>query len=149
MAAAVPLRGQRLLVRRVCVLSFGGEPLTTRVKAFWNDCVRGPGSDCATEVDLAKAGLIWSDEVRGIRGNFLGLIDKEGRTIQFYFDSDVPDDVDDARHLRIVLVDFPQPDRKGSYSAQVTIGDVHQLIEKVFKFGADYRHFGSLNFTPS
>jgi hypothetical protein len=107
------------------------------MKAFWNDCGRGPGSDSAAEVDLAEAGLIWSDEVRGVRGNFLGLIDVEGRTIQFYFDSDIPEDVDDARHLKIVLMDFPQPDATGSYSAHVTIGEVHGLIEKAFKAGAD------------
>jgi hypothetical protein len=118
------------------------------MKAFWSDCGRGPGSDSAKEVDLTGAGLIWSDEVRGVQGNFLGLIDDQGRTIQFYFDEDIPDDVDDAGHLKIVLMDFPQPDRKGSYATHVTIAEVHGLIAKAFKVGADHRQFGSLTFVP-
>jgi hypothetical protein len=118
------------------------------MRAFWNDCGRGPSSDSAKEVGLAEAGLIWSDEVRGVRGNFLGLIDDQGNTIQFYFDAGIPDDVDDASHLRIVLMDFPQPDQKGSYAAHVTIGEVHGLIERAFKVGADYRRFGNLTFMP-
>ena len=119
-----------------------------RMKAFWNDCGRGRSSDSAKEVNLTEAGLIWSDEVRGVQGNFLGLIDDRGRTIQFYFDDSIPDDVDDAGDLRIVLMDFSQPDRKGSYAAHVTIGEVHRLIEKAFKVGADYRLFGSLTLMP-
>lgn len=118
------------------------------MKAFWNDCGRGPSADCAKEVDLNEAGLIWSDKVHGAQGNFFGLIDDQGNTIQFYFDNGIPDDVDDASYLGIVLMDFPQPDQKGSYAAHVTIGEVHGLIEKAFKVGADYRQFGSLAFLP-
>jgi hypothetical protein len=118
------------------------------MKAFWNDCGRGPSSDSAKEVNVVEAGLIWSDEVRGVRGNFFGLIDEQGNTIQFYFDAGIPDHVDDASHLSIVLMDFPQWDRKGSYATHVAIGEVHGLIEKVFKVGADYRKFGNLEFTP-
>ncbi len=92
------------------------------MKAFWNDCGREPRSDSAEEVNLSEARSIWTDEVHGVQGNFLGLIDDQGNTIQFYFDAGIPDDVDDAGHLRIVLMDFPQPDRKGSYAAHVTIG---------------------------
>jgi len=118
------------------------------MKTFWNDCGRGPNSDSAQEVNLTEAGLIWSDEVRGVEGNFLGLIDDQGRTIQFYFEDSIPNDVEDATHMKIVFMDFPEPERKGSYGAQVTIGDVHGLIEKAFKVGADHRQFGQLAFRP-
>lgn len=116
------------------------------MRAFWNDSGRGLGSDSAKEVDLKEAGLIWSDEVRGVEGNFFGLIDDQENTIQFYFDAGVPDHIDDASHLEIVLMDFPRPEKNGSYSVRVTIGEVHRLIEKAFKVGADYRYFGDLNF---
>jgi hypothetical protein len=118
------------------------------MKAFWNDCGRGPNSDAAKEVDLNEARLIWSDKVRGVQGNFLGLIDSQGNTIQFYFDVGIPDNVDDASHLRIVLMDFPQPARKGSCALHVTIMEVQELIEKAFQVGADYRQFGNLTFMP-
>ncbi len=118
------------------------------MKAFWNDCGRGLTSDSAREVNLEEAGLIWSDEVRGVKGTFFGLIDDQGNTIQFYFDAGIPDHADDAGHLRIVLMDFPQPEKNGSYAAHVTIGEVHGLIEKAFKLGADYRKFGNVNFMP-
>ena len=118
------------------------------MKAFWNDCGRGPASDSAKEVDLQEARLIWSDEVRGVKGNFFGLIDDQGNTIQFYFDAGIPDHVDDAGQLGIVLMDFPRPEEKGSFSAKVTIGEVHGLIEKAFKNGADYREYRGVSFTP-
>jgi hypothetical protein len=51
------------------------------MKAFWNDRGRGPGSKSAKEVDLREAGLIWLDEVRGVKGNFFGLVDADGNTI--------------------------------------------------------------------
>lgn len=116
------------------------------MKAFWNDCGEGLSSDSAKEVGLKEADLIWSDEVHGVEGNFFGLIDDQGNTIQFYFDDGIPDHIEDARHLAIVLMDFPIPERKGSFSARVTIGEVHSLIEKAFKEGADYRKFGKVNF---
>jgi hypothetical protein len=112
------------------------------LRAFWNDRGRGCASEAAKTVDLREAGLIWSDEVRGVEGNFFGLIDESGNTIQFRFEAGIPDDVDDAGHLRIVLMDFPKPDRKGSYSAVVTIGEVHGLIEQAFRNGVDHRKFG-------
>jgi hypothetical protein len=116
------------------------------MKVFWNDCGRGPTSDSAIEVDLTQVRTIWFDEVRGARGNFLGLIDDRGNTIQFYFDEGIADEVDDASHLKIVLMDFPQPHRKGSYASHVTVGEVYDLIEKAFRVGADYRQFGKLTF---
>ncbi len=53
------------------------------MKGFWNDRGREPGSPSAKDVDLDEAGLIWSDEVRGVKGNFFGLIDADGNTIQY------------------------------------------------------------------
>ncbi|CAO4155288.1 GNAT family N-acetyltransferase [Methylorubrum aminovorans] len=117
------------------------------MRAFWDDCGQGVPSDQAKPVNLLEASWIWSDEIRGVQGNFLGLIDDEDRTIQFYFDAGIPDDVDDARHLRIVLVDFPRPDLGGSYGRHVAIGEVHRLIARAFEAGADHRHFGELAFT--
>ena len=118
------------------------------MKAFWNDRGRGVDSKSAKEVDLEEAGLIWSDEVRGVEGNFFGLIDDQGNTIQFYFDAGIPDHVDDAGHLKIVHLDFPRPEMKGSYAAQVTISEVHGLIQRAFQLGADYRNFGNVKFEP-
>jgi hypothetical protein len=122
-------------------------PEARKMRAFWNDGGRGPKSDTPREVSLKEALLIWSD-IRGVKGNFLGLFDDQGRTIQFYFDDGIPDQVEDAVHLRIVLLDFPQPKKKGSYTALVTIGEVHGLIEKAFNDGADYRKFEGVSFTP-
>ncbi|MET0257653.1 MAG: hypothetical protein ABW179_03655 [Methylobacterium sp.] len=118
------------------------------MKAYWNDCGEGPTSDAARDVDLREARLIWSDEVRGVAGNFLGLIDDEGRTVQFYFVAGPHDDVDDASHLQIVLMDFPLPEQQGSYERYVAIGEVQRLIELAFRDGADHRRFGALTLKP-
>ena len=117
------------------------------MRAFWDDCGDGLTSDQAKEVDLREAGLIWSDEVRGVQGNFLGLIDDQERTVQLILASGIPNDVDDASHLRIVLMDFPQLERRGSYGKRVTTGKVRQMIETAFKDGADHHHFGEVTFT--
>ena len=117
------------------------------MRAFWNDCGVEVTSDQAREVDLQSAQLIWSDEVRGVEGNFFGLIDELDRTVQFYFEVSIPEDVDDASHLCTVLMDFPQPKRNGSYGRRVTIGEVHELIATAFRDGADHRYFGELTFT--
>jgi hypothetical protein len=120
-----------------------------KLKAFWNDCGRGRDAEAARAVDLAEAGRIWSGKVRGVEGNFFGLVDEAGNTIQFRFEADIPDDVGDAGHLRIVRMDFPKPDRNGSYAAVVAVGQVHGLIEKAFRDGVDYRKFGRrLRFEP-
>ena len=118
------------------------------MKVYWNDCGRGVPFDAPEDVDLEAAGLIWTDEVHGVEGNFLGLIDDQDRTIQFFFDESIPDDIDDAGDLKIVLMDFPIPERKGSYSTHVRIDDVRDLLEKAFKTGADFRKFGDVEFTP-
>lgn len=117
------------------------------MRAFWDDCGRGVAGDDAQDVDLEGARRLWSD-LSGVRGNFLGLIDGEGRTIQFCFTDDVPDDREDARALAIVLADIPDVGRGGSYAAQVRVGDVHRLIERAFGQGADHRRFAELAFAP-
>ena len=117
------------------------------MRAFWNDCGVEVASGEAREVDLREAAAIWSDEVRAVEGNFLGLIDDRGRTVQFYFEAGIPDGIDDARHLRIVLMDFPHPERSGSFARRVSIGEVQGLIETAFRRGADHRAFGELTFT--
>jgi hypothetical protein len=116
------------------------------MKIFWNDCGRGVSSHSATAVDVEAASLIWSDDVRGVKGNFLGLVDQAGNTIQFYFDEGIPDDVDDASHLPIVFMDFPKPEMQGSYARHVRIGDVDDLIRHAFEVGANHEHFGDLQF---
>ena len=112
------------------------------LKAFWNDCGRGRASESARAADLAEAGRIWSGKVRGVEGNFFGLVDESGNTIQFRFEADIPDDVNDAGHLRIVRMDFPKPEKQGSYATLVTISEVHELIGKAFRVGVDHRKFG-------
>ena len=115
---------------------------------FWNDGGRGVESNLAKEVSLTEALWTWSDEVRGVEGNFLGLIDDADRTIQFYFDAGIPEAVEDAEHLRIVLMDFPRPEEKGAYTVRVSVGEVSQLMVKAFKVGADYRQFEGVSFEP-
>lgn len=118
------------------------------MKVFWNDSGHGLESNAARNVDLAEARLIWSDEVRGAKGNFFGLIDDEDRTIQFYFDEEIPGHVEDTDHLQIVRLEFPVSAMKGSYEKQVPIGEVHGLINRAFEVGADHRQFDGLTFTP-
>jgi len=118
------------------------------MKVFWNDDGRGPALDSPVDADLEQVQRISSDEIRGMEGNFLGLVDDARRTVQFYFVASIPNDIEDARHLDIVLLDFPQPERKGSYSARVTIGEMDDLIVRVFRDGADYRKFEQVQFTP-
>lgn len=116
------------------------------MKVFWNDDGRGIVADKAVSATLDEVSLIWSDEVRGMEGNFLGLVDGAGRTIQFYVAEDIPDGVDDAGHLEIVDVDFPDPNAKGSYMARIPIRDVHSWIRKAFSEGADPGEYDGLKF---
>ncbi len=118
------------------------------MRAFWNDRGRGVDSQNAKTVDVKEAGLIWSNVVAGVEGNFFGLVDEQGNVVQFYFDEGIPNDIDDAGHLEIVLVDFPQPQMNGSYATHVRIREVHGLIEKAFREGADFRKFDGLRFIP-
>ena len=116
------------------------------MKAFWNDCGQGPTSGSPVDVSLEQAQLLWSDS-GGVEGNFLGLVDDLGNTIQCYFNAGIPDDVEDARHHRIILLDFPVSEKHGSYSKLVTIGEVHELIAMAFKVGARHQSFSGLSFT--
>lgn len=118
------------------------------MKMFWNDGGRGVESNLAKEASLREALWTWSDEVRGVEGNFLGLIDEAERTIQFYFEAGIPEAVEDAEHLRIVLMDLPRPEEKGAYALRVTVGEVSQLLEKAFQVGADHRRFEGVRFEP-
>ncbi|GAB2880141.1 hypothetical protein GCM10027277_56710 [Pseudoduganella ginsengisoli] len=117
------------------------------MRAYWHDCGVGPGSDAPVDVTLIQAKNIWSD-CSPVEGNFLGLIDSLGRTIQFCFTDGVPDHMEDARHLKIVLLDFPIPEKSGSYSRQVSIGEVHKLIDLAFNAAADHLSFPGVNFVP-
>ena len=117
------------------------------MKVFWNDQGRGVEADKAIDMNLEKASLIWTDEVFGVEGNFYGLIDGNGKVIQFYFSDGIPDHVGDAGHLEIVDVDFPCPEKKGSYVKRIRIKDVHDYIEKAFKVGAD-QHLYDVKFQP-
>jgi hypothetical protein len=112
-----------------------------KLRAFWNDQGKGPDPGSAQKVSLREAGEIWTD-VRGVEGNFFGLIDDSENTIQFLFEESIPDDVDDAGHLKIVVMDFPKPEKNGSYATLVTISEVHGLIEKAFNEGVDHRKCG-------
>jgi hypothetical protein len=116
------------------------------MKAYWDDGGRGTPNGAAKPVNLEEAKRIWIDEMGGVRGNFLGLIDDDEQTIQFYVDQTLPDNVEDARHLAMILVDFPRTELRGSYCRRVTVGEVCKLIEMAFDVGADHRHFGKLTF---
>jgi hypothetical protein len=116
------------------------------MKAFWNEFGRGPEPDAPVEVTLIQAQNTWSDG-SGAKGNFFGLIDAEERTIQFYFEEGIPDHVEDATRLKIVLLDFPVPEKSGSYSRLVTIGEVHGLIAQAFAVGANPSLFENLTFS--
>lgn len=116
------------------------------MRIYWDDNGRGIEDVAARAVTLDEALAIWSDEIGGTRGNFLGLIDERGETIQFYLDEDVADSPQDAGLRPIVLMDFPQAASGGSFSRHVRIGDVDGFIRKAFEVGADPRHFEPLTF---
>lgn len=117
-----------------------------KLKAFWDDCGKGPSADAPKRLTRDEASDTWSDS-RGVEGNFFGLIDDEGRTVQFMMAESIPNGVDDAGHLAIVDLDMPNPKMRGSYSRRVTIDEVHELIGKTFEVGADHEHFGALTFS--
>jgi hypothetical protein len=73
---------------------------------------------------------------RGVEGSFFGLVDDQGHTIRFSFEG-VADPLMMAAKLRIALINFPQPQMKGSYEEWATIREVHGLIEKAFEDSAD------------
>jgi hypothetical protein len=63
-----------------------------------------------------------------VQSSFLGLIDDAG--------------------LKIVLVDFPCPERNGSFAATVTVGEVYRWMQDAFDKGADPSLFDGLSFKP-
>lgn len=117
------------------------------MQMFWNERGRGPAGDAAEEANLEQALYVWTDEMRGVEGNFFGLIDPQGRTVQFYFLSGIPDHVDDASHEEIVDLDFPLPQQRGSFSRTVTVGECANLIRRAFEVGADPARFEPLEFS--
>src|SRR5262245_41235431 len=120
------------------------------MRLFWYDGASGRGlkSSEARTVTVSEAQRVWADEVRGVQSSFLGLIDDAGRTIQFAIEEDIPDDVEDAHYLKIVLVDFPCPERKGSFATTVTVGEVYRWMQDAFAKGADPALFDGLSFKP-
>lgn len=117
------------------------------MKTFWNDAGRGPDSNEPEEVTLEQALAVWTDQVRGMQGNFMGLVDDQERTIQFYYDESIPDGVDDAEQLAIVFMDLPVPARGGAFGAPLTIGQVQECIRRVFEHGANPQLF-EVTFEP-
>ena len=75
------------------------------LRAFWAD---GPRGESGRQLTREGALDVWA-ETRGTRGDFFGLTDDLGRTIQFYFCESIPDDVDDAGHLAIVDLEQFEP----------------------------------------
>ena len=119
--------------------------LVKKLKAFWDDCGKGPTAGAPKRLSRDEASDVWSDS-RGVEGNFFGLIDEKGRTIQFMMAESIPADVDDAGPLPIVDLDIPDSQKRGSYTRRVTIDEVHELIGQMFEGGADPEHFGDLKF---
>ena len=115
------------------------------MKAFWSNAAHTPPTDEKGEVTLEQAQAIWSDDLRGA-GSFLGLIDSAGNIVQFHQDHPIPDGVDDASHLQLVSLDFPQPGRRGSYARTVSFDEVAGLLAAAFQFGADPTRFEGLEF---
>lgn len=116
------------------------------MKLFWFSSGQGVPSDQAKEADLDEVREMLSEQMNGEEGNFFGLVDDAGRTIQFAFEEGIPDHVEDASHLEIVTVDFPVPEKSGSYQQRITIGEIQAWVEKAFRVGADPEQFGDLPF---
>lgn len=117
------------------------------MKVFWHDCNRGVPAHFAEEMDLEGVLEIWSREVQGVEGNFLGLIDDSGNTIQFYFVANKPDNTQELAQLPIILVDLPVPTRRGSFMGKVPFSEVTNLIEMAFKSGAEQGKYQGLKFS--
>lgn len=116
------------------------------MRVFWNADGNGIESQSAIGLKLAEAKAVWSDDLTGIKGDFIGLIDDNGRTIQFYFDEDAPLRSDDASSRAIIRLDFPVVEKGGSCGMHVAVRDVEGLIEKAFVVGADYRQYDGVSF---
>ena len=119
--------------------------MSQTMNAYWQDLEGVVHSTHPRTLTLTEALNQWADG-RGAEGNFFGLIDSEDNTIQFYFEDSIPDDVDDAGHLRIVTVDFPKPALRGSFQKLVTIYESSELIKRAYEHGAQHENFENLSF---
>jgi hypothetical protein len=117
----------------------------TTMKAYWQDCEYVVESSHPQYLTLNESLDRWADG-SGAEGNFFGLIDAANNTMQFYFEDSIPDEVDDASHLEIVLVDFPQPTHGGSYQKLISIGESPEWIRRGFDLGLDYKKYEGLEF---
>jgi len=115
------------------------------MKAYWQDCEYVVESSHPQQMTLVEALDRWADG-SGAEGNFFGLIDADDNSMQFYFEDSIPDGVDDASHLEIVLVDFPQPALGGSYQKTISIGESSNWIKRGFELGLDFQKHGGLEF---
>ena len=115
------------------------------MKAYWQDCEDVVESSHPHSLTQTQSHDRWAD-CRGAEGNFFGLIDSDDNAMQFYFEDSIPDDVGDASHLRIVLVDFPQPSLGGSYQKLISIGESEKWIQRGFELGLNYQKHEGLEF---
>ncbi len=99
------------------------------LKAYWQDLEDVVESPNAQPITLSEALDRWADG-RGVAGNYFGLIDENDRAVQFYFFEGIPDTVEDARCLRIVLADFPIPAQGGSFTAVLSIEEHRRGLKK-------------------
>ena len=115
------------------------------LKVYWNDCddvVDSTGPRTLTQTEAMNR---WADS-SGAEGNFFGLIDADENTMQFYFEDSIPDDVEDAGHLEIVLLDFPKPDLRGSFQRIISIDESSEWIKRAFENGLDHEQYDGLTF---
>ena len=117
--------------------------MNNTLRAYWQDLEDIVESANPRELTLEQALNRWADG-NGCEGNCFGLIDDQDNTIQFCFVDSIPDHVDDASHLEIVLVDFPVPSLAGSYQKIVSIGESPRFIERAFELGASHENFDEL-----
>lgn len=115
------------------------------MKAYWQDCEDVVESSHPQTLTQTEALDRWADG-SGTEGNFFGLIDSDDNTMQFHFEESIPDDVGDASHLKIVLVDFPQPSLGGSYQKLISIGESGKWIQRGYELGLDYHQYEGLEF---
>jgi hypothetical protein len=105
------------------------------LKVFYSSGGRYIDAAKAVSMTYANALRVWTDDVRGTKGSYYGLIDDSDRTLQFYFISGIPNHIDDAGSLRIVEMDIPEPIRQGSYISLVKICEVSNFIKLAFDKG--------------
>ena len=115
------------------------------MQAYWQDSHNIVESTHPKNLTLIEALDRWAD-ISGAAGNFFGLIDADENTMQFYFEDSIPDDVDDASHLEIVLVDFPLPSLGGSYQKMLTFGATPDWIKRGFEVGLNHEQYEDLLF---